>query len=243
MKLALHSLSFFSSAIQTDLLPPGTLSGETFVVSGCVGTGHAPQPFFLTNNRSSEIQTAGRLAPVCRIGTFGAADGAMALSDEFIEVDGFATTARKSTTPARKSATAARKSATAARKSAMAARNSAMATRNSAMAARNSAMAARNSAMAARNSAMAARNSATHARNSTMAVRKSATTARKAATGAVRVTTEAGPAVYTVGGCATLITVAAVRHGSGDFNDEPLVTRGAIPVQQFDSNNLKGELT
>ena len=92
MKLALHSLSFFSSAIKQSLFPPAALSGATFVVSGCVGTGHAPQPFFLTNNRSSEIQTAGRLAPVCRIGTFRPAKGGKTVSDEYIEVDGFGMT-------------------------------------------------------------------------------------------------------------------------------------------------------
>ena len=236
MKLALHSLSFFSSAIKQSLFPPAALSGATFANFADVTKGRAPGSFLLAIRLLSGIQTAVRPAPVCRIGTFGAADGAMALSDEFIEVDGFATRARKSATPALNSATPALNSATPALNSATPALNSAMPARMSATAALNSAMPARMSAMPARMSAMTARNSA-------MAARKSATTARKAATGALGVTTKAGSSVYTGGRRATLITAAAVRYGSGDFNDGPLVTRGLIPVQQFDSNNHKGELT
>jgi hypothetical protein len=152
---------------------------------------------------------------MCRIGTFGAADEAMALSDEFIEVDGFATPARKSATPARKPATPARKSATAARKP----------------------------ATRARKSATPARKPATRARKPATRARKPATTARKAATGAVRVTTKADSGVLIAVRRGTLVAAESVRRGSGDFDDEPLVTRGLFPVQQFDSNNHKGELT
>src|ERR1700681_3970963 len=112
MKLALHSLSFFSSAIKQSLLPPAALSGATFANFADVTKGRAPGCFLLAIRLLSEIQTAGGLALVRRIGTFKAPSGAKALSDEFIEVLGVATPADSLATPADSSTMAADSSAT-----------------------------------------------------------------------------------------------------------------------------------
>jgi hypothetical protein len=118
MKLALHSPSFFASAIRQDLCPEPVPSGRVFVVSGPAGKARGQRPSQTSNSISSEIQAVGQTEPMCRIETFGPAGAAEALSDEVIESYSFATRADKTETTADKSATTADKSATTADKSA-----------------------------------------------------------------------------------------------------------------------------
>ena len=135
---------------------------------------------------------------MCRIGTFGAADEAMALSDEFIEVDGFATRTHKPSTAADIAAMRADNAATSADTASMTADNAAMNADQVSTSAGQTSKAADNTSMTADNPSM---------------------TAQRAATIADQIASEAGFCVDVAGGLGPPI------HAP-EINDGFLFTRG-----------------